>query len=158
MISTSGASSVYRSINPPTAADRQGAKPPAVSIATLRRAMGVRPFSTGEPPLGGAAPWYRSAPTGDSKPIQVGVRHDRAKGHKCGAGPCGASDVTRWSALPAVPCEHPHGAMRVNPRGDLIVHERSRRTSSGVVNPVRHPKVMTFGNGGVKSITLTVLY
>ncbi len=39
MISTSGASSVYRSIRPPTAEDRQGANPPAVSSATFRTVM-----------------------------------------------------------------------------------------------------------------------
>src|SRR5918998_6036707 len=35
MISTSGASAVYRSISPPMAEDRQGATPPAVRRATL---------------------------------------------------------------------------------------------------------------------------
>ena len=35
MMRTSGATSVYRSIKPPTAEDRQGASPPAVSIATV---------------------------------------------------------------------------------------------------------------------------
>src|SRR5947209_20327917 len=35
MIRTSGATSVYRSMRPPTAEERQGARPPAVSIATV---------------------------------------------------------------------------------------------------------------------------
>src|SRR5690606_1038650 len=48
MISTSGAISVYRPISPPTADDRQGAKPPAVRRATrrtdMRKAFQVRSF------------------------------------------------------------------------------------------------------------------
>src|SRR5690625_7067399 len=40
MISTSGAISVYRSMSPPTAEDRHGANPPAVSSATRRTDMG----------------------------------------------------------------------------------------------------------------------
>src|SRR5690554_7855651 len=39
MISISGAISVYRSMSPPTAEDRHGAKPPAVSRATRRTGM-----------------------------------------------------------------------------------------------------------------------
>src|SRR5690349_16331277 len=39
MILTSGATCVYRSISPPTADDRHGASPPAVSMATVRTVM-----------------------------------------------------------------------------------------------------------------------
>src|SRR5947207_9997410 len=40
MILTSGATSVYRSIRPPTAEERQGARPPAVSSATVVTGIG----------------------------------------------------------------------------------------------------------------------
>src|SRR5690348_14352408 len=39
MIRTSGATAVYRSISPPTAEERHGARPPAVSIATVENGM-----------------------------------------------------------------------------------------------------------------------
>src|SRR3990170_6998842 len=42
MIRTPGATSVYRSISPPTAEERQGARPPAVSTATV--VTGMRSF------------------------------------------------------------------------------------------------------------------
>src|SRR4051794_7815469 len=47
MISTSGATAVYRSISPPRAEDRQGAKPPAVSRATLETMSSILGEVTG---------------------------------------------------------------------------------------------------------------
>src|SRR4051812_36975451 len=45
MIRTSGATWVYRSIRPATADERQGARPPAVSMATVVTGMG-KPIRT----------------------------------------------------------------------------------------------------------------
>src|SRR5204863_1693196 len=62
MISTSGSSVVYRSINAPTADERQGAYPPAVSRATRRRLLGAMAGSLGHPTKFSASLRYFARP------------------------------------------------------------------------------------------------
>src|SRR6187402_1409342 len=87
MIRTSGATSPYRSISPPTAEERQGARPPAVRRATVVTAMGalcqlvavearVRPVQIEPLPREGGGPGRQSLCVRLWVPAFAGKRED----------------------------------------------------------------------------------
>ena len=85
MISTSGSSWVYRSMRAPTAAERQGAYPPAVSRATRRRVLGAMSRSLGR------SSGLRRGQVHDVGNVTGGVALPSARGP--------ARPHTGWSAL-----------------------------------------------------------
>src|SRR5512133_2583146 len=80
MSRTSGATSLYRSMKPPTADERQGASPPAVSIATVRTAMGTSGIDvrTDVQAYRGTLSSARCGPSQPGRDADVAAHHQRA--------------------------------------------------------------------------------
>src|SRR5215212_12211695 len=107
MISTSGATAVYRSMSPPTADDRQGARPPAVSRATRRTGMATAPdvWLSAAGGFHPSAVWMEPSPgsgPGATRPdLSQDVGHGRARPLPLGPRPLRRDGVPPLWALGA---------------------------------------------------------